>query len=213
MCISSFIGNDYTKNHPYKWPSDNSTFPVPTDPFKYWPPKGLKPDPNEAEIERLKKELEDLKILLKKANEFDAAHNEPHCEVEEKIETIKNHGDHFGIDFSEVFDETLPTEPETPYEPFKVMSVSKGFVAKFSTRQLAEKFVDYLVGYTGEDKSDFEIHEVERIDTTTLSYGVFSDLKLVAAFTTLDDAVHYLNDLISRVWTETPFPAIVVKVI
>jgi hypothetical protein len=102
MCSVSMVG-DYFKNtlptrHPW----------VVEDPYA-----PLIPSPGGAggygvmgisreEFEALKKEMQELKELLKAAQKFDEATNQPHCENEDKVAMIKKLAELVGVDLEDV---------------------------------------------------------------------------------------------------------------
>lgn len=55
------------------------------------------------EIEELKKEVLEMKELLKKAIKYDRDNNEPDCQLEEKMATLKKVAGLVGVDLEEVF--------------------------------------------------------------------------------------------------------------
>ena len=95
MCVVSNIGDRYRdmfpERHPWALPYVN--------PEPWWvPTKG----PTEEEFNALKKEVEELRKLLKAAKKFDEATGQPHCEQEEKIAFIKRLADYVGVDLKDV---------------------------------------------------------------------------------------------------------------
>lgn len=60
------------------------------------------PDVSRAEFESLKKEVEEMKALLKRAKEYDEKNNEPNCEIEEKMAMLRKFADAVGIDLDDV---------------------------------------------------------------------------------------------------------------
>jgi hypothetical protein len=60
------------------------------------------PDVSRAEFEALKKEVEEMKVLLKRAKEYDEKNNEPNCEIEEKMAMLRKFADAVGIDLDDV---------------------------------------------------------------------------------------------------------------
>jgi len=60
------------------------------------------PDVSRAEFEALKKEVEEMKTLLKRAKEYDEKNNEPNCEIEEKMAMLRKFADAVGIDLDDV---------------------------------------------------------------------------------------------------------------
>lgn len=87
MCTVSMIGdhfNDKWKQPPYQQIFTNI------------------PDVSRAEFEALKKEVEEMKALLKRAKEYDEKNNEPNCEIEEKMAMLRKFADAVGIDLEDV---------------------------------------------------------------------------------------------------------------
>lgn len=99
MCVVSMIGDHYHD----KWkhleyiPSRTVTT-TDNDLSKFLNP----PSDLNKKFEELKKEVEEMKELLKKAIEYDKKNNEPHCEIEEKIATLKKIAEWVGIDLTDV---------------------------------------------------------------------------------------------------------------
>jgi hypothetical protein len=93
MCMVSNIGDDYADKFPAKWPN----FYPPQQPYPH--PSGV----SDAEFEALKKEVRELKKLLKAAKEYDDATGQPDCEMEEKVKLIKAIAELVGVDLGEVF--------------------------------------------------------------------------------------------------------------
>ena len=58
---------------------------------------------SKQEFDALKKEVEDMKQLLIRAKIYDEKNNEPNCEIEEKIETLRKIADLMGVDLNDVF--------------------------------------------------------------------------------------------------------------
>jgi hypothetical protein len=190
MCIASMISDDYSKSLPWRQPS-----PI-------LPPyPGINPDPNpfdklltppaspisREEWEALRKEVEELRELLSKAKQYDAAHDEPDCESEEKVAFAKKLGEAFEVDIEQVLAEPASeTRLYNPNEIFRVISNSRGELARFETKALADKFATYVTNYSG-DKSVYVL-EATPTDISSLLWAVFVDDKLVAAFASLEDA-------------------------
>lgn len=99
MCVVSMIGDHYND----KWnPLNNPLNNPPNDPFggwKYNPNAGV----SKEEFLQLKKEVLEMKELLKKAVEYDRKNNEPNCEMEDKIALLKKVAELVGVDLSEIF--------------------------------------------------------------------------------------------------------------
>lgn len=90
MCVVSMIGDHYKD----KWSS-----PPYNDFFK----KINTPEVSKVEFDSLKKEVLEMKELLKKALEYDKKNNEPHCELDEKVAILKKVADLVGVDLSKEF--------------------------------------------------------------------------------------------------------------
>ena len=84
----SAIGDNFKDHFPEKWPNIKpEIFPV-----------GV----SQAEFDALKKEIEELKKLLKAAKAFDKATNQHHCEMEDKIKLIKQIAKLVGVDLEDL---------------------------------------------------------------------------------------------------------------
>ena len=108
MCVVSFIGDHYREKwDPYKdiinpfQPLEPIPAIDPIDLNKIFYPE---PEVSKAEFEKLKKEVEELKILLKKAKIYDEVNNEPDCEIEEKMDFLRKVAALVNIDLDDVFD-------------------------------------------------------------------------------------------------------------
>ena len=107
MCTVSMIGDHYGEKWPQKLPE---AFPMwPTRPHKTFIPNGdLRPPFDVTKISReefdeLKKDVLEMKELLKRAFKYDAEHNQPHCEHPEKVAILKEVSTAVGVDISEFF--------------------------------------------------------------------------------------------------------------
>lgn len=89
MCTVSMVGDFY--NDKWKEPEYQKFF---TNPLA---------EVSKFEFDALKKEVEDMKKLLIKAKIYDEQNNEPNCEMESKIATLKKIAELFGVDLSEIF--------------------------------------------------------------------------------------------------------------
>ena len=88
MCVVSMIGDHYND----KWKQQNTTTII--------------NDPNAAskdDLNALKKEVEEMKELLKKALDYDKRNNEPHCEMEDKVAVLKRVAEAVGVSLEDVF--------------------------------------------------------------------------------------------------------------
>lgn len=92
MCVVSMIGDHY-----------NDKF----DPLRQYMQQGIASTLNygvsQAEFDKLKKEVEEMKALLKRAKLYDEANNELNCEMEEKVKFLKQIAEAVGVDLSEIF--------------------------------------------------------------------------------------------------------------
>jgi len=88
MCVVSMVGDHFGQ----KW----------NNPYYIEKFTNL-PEISRAEYDALKKEVEEMKELLKKAKIYDEKNNEPHCEMEEKVAKLKEIATLMGVDLSDVF--------------------------------------------------------------------------------------------------------------
>ncbi len=88
------VGDHYNEFLPKKWPD---VFPEESKPK--WPViVGVSRD----EFELLKRDVEEMKALLKRAKEYDERNHEPDCEIEEKMELLRKIAKAVGVDIDEV---------------------------------------------------------------------------------------------------------------
>lgn len=94
----SNIGDQWKDQFPEKWPN----FPQQPEPVKplAWP---FHNGPTKEEFEALKKEMEELKKLLQAAKAFDEKTGQPHCEMDAKVQLIKDIAKLVGVDMGDVF--------------------------------------------------------------------------------------------------------------
>lgn len=78
MCVVSMIGQNYQDRFPGIYP----TFP----------------NVSREEFDKLKRELEELKKLIKAAREFDEATGQKDCENADKVKFIKQVAEFVGVD-------------------------------------------------------------------------------------------------------------------
>ena len=60
--------------------------------------------PSRIEFDALKKELEELKKVIKAAAEYDARTNQPHCESEEKVAWLLKIAEVLKVDMADVME-------------------------------------------------------------------------------------------------------------
>lgn len=103
MCTVSNIGDNYRDNfaprwpgivHPNTWPAQPSTMP---DQTVYTPVV------SKQEFDALKKEVEELKQLLKAAKKFDEETGQPDCHMDDKVDFIKKLAEFVGVDLEDIF--------------------------------------------------------------------------------------------------------------
>jgi hypothetical protein len=93
-----FWPNGFPKPHqlPDNWPnSAPGTYTV------SWPEGVTADGPTKEEFDALKKEVEDMKALLKKAKKYDEENNQPDCEMDEKVALLKKLAEAVGIDLED----------------------------------------------------------------------------------------------------------------
>jgi hypothetical protein len=88
-----------------KWTTSPGCVPIP-GPYTPHMPSALdwKPNPpaTRDDFEQLKKEVLEMKELLKRAIEYDKRNNEPECGNEFKIEFLKKVAEAVGVDLEDV---------------------------------------------------------------------------------------------------------------
>lgn len=87
MCTVSMIGDHYSD----KWNQP-----------KYQPIFTNISNISKEEFDALKKEVEEMKELLKKAKIYDEKNNEPNCEMEDKIALLKKIAELVGVDLKDI---------------------------------------------------------------------------------------------------------------
>ncbi len=108
MCIVSFVGNHYEDKwnnlRPIIYTTGTGQIPTIIDPINPTAAPSQKPTLlPQAEFDALKKEVEDMKVLLKKAKIYDEENNEPNCEMESKVAFLKKVAEFVGVDLEDVF--------------------------------------------------------------------------------------------------------------
>jgi len=94
MCVVSMVGDHYNEWYPKVYP----------DVFPSWPPETVRlPDSiTRQEFDALKKTVEEMRDLLKRAIKYDEDNDEPHCEVEEKMALLRRVAEAVGISLDDV---------------------------------------------------------------------------------------------------------------
>lgn len=121
MCVVSAMGDHYDKQFdPFKRyipphnPIPSFPDPIPQNPFDWT--KAFINQVSRLEFEELKRQVEDMKKILKVAVEYDKSNNEPHCEIETKVRVLKEIAKLVGVDLNDVF----PTASVAPLSSFNV---------------------------------------------------------------------------------------------
>ena len=73
-----------------------------TSPAVSWPNVVLQPEVSRAEFETLKRQVEEMTALLKKAREYDDRTGQPDCETDEKVDLLRKVAKLVGINPSEL---------------------------------------------------------------------------------------------------------------
>lgn len=97
MCAVSMIGDYYREILPIRYPQ-----------FEFYPATTettitVSPSPTREEFDALKKEVLEMKELLKRAKAYDEATGQEDCEQDEKIALLRKVADLVGVDLREVF--------------------------------------------------------------------------------------------------------------
>lgn len=110
MCVVSMIGDHYSDKWapPHKYPTPMVPFePIAPD-KRRWRPDVAKAIAGDEPVSRdefnaLKREVEEMKELLKRAVDYDKRTDQPDCETEEKMIIIRKVAEAVGVDLDEVF--------------------------------------------------------------------------------------------------------------
>ena len=110
MCTVSNIGDGYRDNFPPRWPNvpiwpvQPTGVPYPSQPgIPGQPVPVFTPAVSKEEFEALKKEVEELKQLLKAAKKFDEETGQPDCHMDDKVDFIKKLAEYVGVDLEDIF--------------------------------------------------------------------------------------------------------------
>lgn len=107
MCVVSMVGDHYAD----KW--RDKIWVEKEQPFRIYPidiyPATKKPDGcvplvpvSREEFDQLKRDVEEMKALLKRAKKYDEENNEPDCEIEQKMELLRRVAEAVGVDLCDV---------------------------------------------------------------------------------------------------------------
>jgi hypothetical protein len=98
MCVVSNIGDIFTKTLPEKYPEYvPNTQTIPSAPVQYEDPEVRR------QLAELRKEMQEIRDLLKAAKKYDEATGQKNCEMEDKIELLKHFARLVDVDLEEVF--------------------------------------------------------------------------------------------------------------
>lgn len=104
MCTVSMVGDHYRDKWQRGYPGLPSTptidfYPtqVATNPFS-----SVQPAVTKAEFEALKKDVEEMKELLKRAKKYDEDNGEKDCELAEKYDFIRQIAKFVGVEIEDV---------------------------------------------------------------------------------------------------------------
>ena len=109
MCVVSAMGDHYKDQFdPFKkYISDPTPFGKSLQQNDADWSKLFKKEVTREEFNELKRQVEEMKKILKVAAEYDARNNEPHCEIEDKVKLLKEIAKLVGVDMSDVFPQTI----------------------------------------------------------------------------------------------------------
>lgn len=101
MCVVSAVSDPYRKQD--MWPNWPNIIPFPEPNIQPMPAKDFYKAVTREEFEALKRDVEELRILLVNARQYDIANGEPDCEMEDKVAIIKAIAKMVGVDLGDVF--------------------------------------------------------------------------------------------------------------
>lgn len=99
MCVVSMVGDHYRDKWEKKLPD--------WDPMPTWPPpvvQSFNPLPfiSRQEFDELKRDVLEMKELLKRAKKYDEDNNEPDCEIDEKMDLLRKVAKLVGVSLDDV---------------------------------------------------------------------------------------------------------------
>lgn len=101
MCTFSMIGDHYGEIWKDRWPRPQEPQPVYPQPHGGGVPPIFvvqQPEVTRAEFDELKRQVDEMVMLLKRAKKYDEDNGEPDCEVDEKIAILRKVADLVGVD-------------------------------------------------------------------------------------------------------------------
>src|ERR1700744_2219549 len=104
MCVVSMVGDTFTDEFPKRWPGVvpyvvPTPIPAPDAPLDLG---GFSGTVTRAEFDALRREVAELKELLKAAKRYDDAAAQPHCEKPEKLKLLFALAKAMGVDMSDL---------------------------------------------------------------------------------------------------------------
>jgi hypothetical protein len=100
MCVVSNVGDHYGQPDQWPWQPAQPTI-VPNTPLDFEPVwRRWKDAIENQELADLKKRVEALEDLLKKAKEFDTKTGRPDCELEAKKDKLRKQAKKLGVEIS-----------------------------------------------------------------------------------------------------------------
>jgi hypothetical protein len=99
MCTVSNVGDYWKDDFNKRYPNINPD--VYRGPLQGY--VGAQPFNSQEEIAKLRKEMEELKLLLLAAKRYDEQMGEPDCEMDDKVTLIKKIAKLVGVDMRDVF--------------------------------------------------------------------------------------------------------------
>ena len=99
MCTVSNVGDYWKDDFTKRWPDINPD--VYRGPLQGY--VGAQLFNSQEEIAKLRKEMEELKLLLLAAKRYDEKMGEPDCEMDDKVALIKKIAKLVGVDMGDVF--------------------------------------------------------------------------------------------------------------
>lgn len=98
MCVVSYVGDYWKDDFEDKWPHIYEKIITETSPNTI----DMNQFATKEDIAAIRREIEELKKLLKAAIKYDEATDQPHCEMEDKIDLIKKVAEMVGVDLSDL---------------------------------------------------------------------------------------------------------------
>lgn len=97
MCVYSMIGDHYNDKWREQYPWVPQTIPASDSNINIYPAAITR-----AEFDELKRDVLEMKELLKRAKIYDEEHGEPDCQKDEKIALLRKIAELVGIDMEDV---------------------------------------------------------------------------------------------------------------